>query len=193
MQTGYLDAANDSYLHTLSLVTPLLRAGLATADQKSIGRILGRHDCGWLGTVQLMRGRAAKFGNDVDLRALVDDSIRSLWSATSDSDCFAGAEQVFRQLGAIDGFGPGFITRVLAIARPDRFFSYNKASCDRLASLFGIPKSKLEVWDGYQDGLRVVYSTRWYRSPIPESSRMKRLWNARVALLDAYAYQVLNG
>lgn len=190
LQDGYLDADNDSYLHTLSLVTPLLRSGLATVDQKSVARILGRHECGWLGTVQLMRGRAARLGDDAELRALVDDCLRPLWNAASDADCLAGAEGVFERLGLIDGFGPGFITRILAIARPDRFYSCNVASSSGLASLFGVPNSRLCQWKGYRDGLNVVYSTRWYNSPEPSNDRLKRLWNARVALLDAYAYQM---
>lgn len=189
MQEGYLDAADDSYLHTLSLVTPLLRSGLATADQQSIGRVLGRHGCGWLGTVQLRRGRGARIGTDGELRALVDDCVRPLWNASSDSDCFDGARGVFSRLGAIDGIGPGFITRILAIARPDRFYSCNEASSAGLASLFGVPRSRLGEWEGYREGLSVVYSTRWYTSPEPANTRSKRLWNARVALLDAYAYQ----
>lgn len=193
MPDDYLDGRDDSYLQALSVATPLLRSGFATADQKSVARIMGRLDCGWLGTVHLMRGRGAKIYNDADLRGLVDDCIRPLWNVTSDSECLSGAREVFRRLRAIDGFGPGFITRILAIARPDRFYSCNDASCSGLASLFGVAKSNLGDWEGYEEGLNVVYSTRWYTSPEPANARMKRLWNARVALLDAYAYQALEG
>lgn len=189
LQEGYLDAADDSYLHTLSLVTPLLRSGLANADQRSIARILGRLECGWFGTVHLMRGRGAHLASDIELRALVDESIRDLWHARSDADCVAGAQRAFERLGAIEGLGPGFITRMLAIARPDRFYSCNKASRDGLASLFGMSKSRLSEWDGYKEGLAVVYSTRWFNAPRPARPRSRRLWLARVALLDAYAYQ----
>ncbi|MGH7243399.1 MAG: phospholipase D family protein [Phycisphaerales bacterium] len=189
MPRDYLDGKTDSYLQVLSMTSPALRAGLVNADRRAIARILGQFDCGWLGTERLMRGRGAQIYNDQPLRQLVDDYIRPLWETDVESDCIGAAESVFIKLAEVDGLGPAFITRILTIARPDRFYSCNAASRTSLASLFGVSKSKLGEWSGYRTGLEMIYSTNWYRSPEPTNSRMINLWKARVALLDSYAYQ----
>lgn len=185
----FLDGDDNSYLRTLSLTSPTLRSGFAKADPDDVGRVMGKSDnCGWLGRVHLMRGRGAKIYRDQALRALVDRCLQPLWATSGEQESLDAARDIFTALRKVDGFGPGFITRMLTVAKPDHFYSLNAASEDGLASLFGIPKARLRTWEGYEEGLKVVYATQWYKSAPPTDKKMKRLWDARVALLDAYAY-----
>ncbi len=185
----FLDGGRSSYLRTLSLTGPILRSGLAEAEHEDISRAMGRSDyCGWLGTVHLISGRGAKIYRDRALRALVDRYLEPLWELRGEHQSLEAGRAAFASLGKIDGFGPGFITRMLTLARPDLFYSLNAASVDGLASLFGIPKARLRTWEGYEEGLKIVFATQWYNSPSPTDNKMKHLWDARVALLDAYAY-----
>lgn len=185
-----LAGADNSYLRTLKIARPLLRSGLAVAEQMDLKKVMGKADnCGWFGVMSLMRGKAGAIYQDRALRKCVDRYLQPLWDVSEDDEVLEEGRRAFIGLEKIDGFGSGFITRMLTLARPDRFYSVNNGSRDGLASLFGVPKARLATWDGYSQGLEIVYKTPWFQSAPPIYKNMRQLWDARVALIDAYVYR----
>jgi len=184
-----IDGKNNSYLRTLSIVSPIVVSGLAHAQHEDVSRAMGKTDsCGWFGTVHLIQKEGARLYKDESLRARIDKSLAPIQAVAAEEDCIAAAREAFGQLRQIGGLGHCFITRMLAVAKPDRFYSVNGKSDDGLATLLGITKAQLATWAGYEHGLRLIYRTPWYRSARPTDRREQTAWEARVALIDAYAY-----
>ena len=94
----------------------------------------------------------------------------------------------YRALRDIDGVGPGIATRLLTLARPDRFVSVNGASTDGLAASFGLAPSTLGNPSNYARLLTAIYEQDWYRSPVPGNARERAISRIRAALLDSFVY-----
>lgn len=186
-----IDGEHDSYLATLRVTSPILRAGLAVAEHGDVGRVMGSQDgCGWLGHISVIRGAMARFYKNRKLRARVDKHLKPLRRIRTEDQATEQGRIAYQKLRRIEGMGHATISRLFALTRPDKFYSLNSRSIDRLSKLFGLPKSRLvNSWDGYAAGLKTIYQTSWYQSRRPASPRMAAWWDARVALLDRYAYQ----
>lgn len=84
------------------------------------------------------------------------------------------------------GVNFGGATRLLAMRRPDRFISLNKASRKKIKALFGLAPSRPP---SYLELLHRVWAMPWCASKEPTKLRERRVWKARVALLDAIFYE----
>ena len=94
----------------------------------------------------------------------------------------------YRALHDIDGVGPGIATRLLTLARPDRFVSVNGASKDGLAASFDLAPSTLGHPSSYERLLTAIYDQDWYRNPAPRNAHERSISRMRCALLDSFVY-----
>ena len=105
----------------------------------------------------------------------------------ADDDFPDKAVKAYEELLKFEGVGPGIATRLLTLARPDRFVSLNGALQKGLANKFGLAPSTLGQPRNYGRLLEAIYSQDWYREPAPESESTIS-W-MRAALLDCFVYK----
>lgn len=142
-------------------------------------------NAGWYGATRangrfmnLVKDHPEVIGELIDpvpLRGAVPDSVVR--------DVFHAAEQLER-------VGVGCVTRLLCMKRPDLFYSVNSANRGLMGEAFGSLPSHTDE-DKAEKYLAVLEQIRrlgWYRSPMPSDRFERRIWRARVALLDAIFY-----
>ena len=88
----------------------------------------------------------------------------------------------------VAGFGPGVVTRLLALARPDRLVSVNDGSRHGLSEVFGLARTTLGEPRNYRRLLEAVYELPWYGDRPGRFRRERRLWSMRAALIDSFVY-----
>jgi len=88
----------------------------------------------------------------------------------------------------VDGVKEGIATRLLTLARPDRFVSLNNGSRVGLARCFGLRPSTLGHPRNYRRLLTKIYNQEWYSEPTPRSARERAVYWMRTALLDCFVY-----
>ena len=98
------------------------------------------------------------------------------------------AFESYEALYDIAGVGRGIATRLLTLARPDRFVSVNNASRVGLADFFDLSRTRLGHPTNYARLLTAVYSQDWYENPAPRNSRERAISRIRAALLDSFVY-----
>ena len=98
------------------------------------------------------------------------------------------AFESYQALWNTHGVGPGIATRLLTLARPDRFVSVNEASKAGLARVFGRPRTTLGNPRNYARLLTTIYDQDWYRNPAPANPRERAISRKRAALLDSFVY-----
>lgn len=101
----------------------------------------------------------------------------------------AEAVRAYGQLTALEGVGSGIATRLLTLARPDRFVSLNGASKAGLAASFDVAPSTLSQPRSYGRLLKEVYSKGWYSDARPIDAREETIRWMRAALLDCFVYK----
>ena len=79
-------------------------------------------------------------------------------------------------------------SRLLAMKRPDVFVCIDSENRSAIARAFSLSASSLMTFEGYWDLLLRIWKCPWYRSPCPTEKLARRIWNARVALLDCVYY-----
>ncbi len=106
----------------------------------------------------------------------------------------ATEKAVLENLLEVDGIGMGGATRLMAIARPDYYFTVNSASREGINSLLGPTHddSPTKRAESYLNLLELIRSFEWFNAPKPATgagtSEERFAWSARVALLDAIFY-----
>ena len=133
-----------------------------------------------------MRPRALNtvFGTD---RGVIQNIVLGV-AASADNAFPQLAFESYQALRNIHGVGPGIATRLLTLARPDRFVSVNGASRAGLASFSGLAPSTLDEPHNYAHLLTAIYDLDWYRSPSPRNARERAISRIRAALLDSFVY-----
>ncbi|HLN04566.1 MAG TPA: hypothetical protein VK335_35090 [Bryobacteraceae bacterium] len=58
----------------------------------------------------------------------------------------------------------------------------------RIAAAFGVSAASLMTFDGYWDLIQRIWNCPWWKAPQPRAALDRRIWNARVALLDSLYY-----
>ena len=153
-----------------------------------LGRMPGEEDWALFGR---MRPAAVNtvFGAD---REAIQDIVLGVVAA--DENAFPRlAFESYRALRDIDGVGPGIATRLLTLARPDRFVSVNDASRAGLASFSGLaPSTTLGTPPNYARLLTTIYDQDWYRNPAPRNAYERAISGRRAALLDSFVYDKEN-
>lgn len=110
--------------------------------------------------------------------------------ATEPESAFPNAAvRAYAQLIGLDGVGRGIATRLLTLARPDRFVSLNGASTAGLAASFAVAPSTLDQPRSYGRLLEQVYDQAWYSDPHPVDAREETIRWMRAALLDCFVYE----
>ena len=98
------------------------------------------------------------------------------------------AFDAYEALRDVDGVGEGIATRLLTLARPDRFISLNNASRARLADFVDLAPTTLGKPKNYIRLLQRIYIQEWYREPIPRNAHERTISRMRAALLDCFVY-----
>ena len=99
------------------------------------------------------------------------------------------AVRAYAQLTGLDGIGSAIATRLLTLARPNRFVSLNGASKAGLAASFTVAPSTLSQPRSYGRLLARVYDKAWYNDPRPVDAREETIRWMRAALLDCFVYE----
>jgi HKD family nuclease len=87
-----------------------------------------------------------------------------------------------------NGAAPGTASRLLAMKRPDLFICINSKNRAKIAAAFGVSASSLRRFEGYWELMQRVWSCPWSKAPPPSGELHRRVWRARVALLDSLYY-----
>ena len=117
----------------------------------------------------------------------IQDTVLAVIDANSDAFPQLAFE-AYETLWKIPGVGAGIATRLLTLARPDRFVSLNAASRDGLAEVFDMAPSTLAQPQNYSRLLTAVYSQQWCSEPTPRNGRERAFASMRTALLDCFVY-----
>ena len=92
----------------------------------------------------------------------------------------------------IHNFGPAAATRLVTLTRPDCLVSVNSESAAGLGELSDVADTANGLANDYADLLGWVYRQPWFNAPEPDDALERKIWNSRVALLDAFAYPPVN-
>jgi HKD family nuclease len=189
----YLFDDPDSYLGCLNRLRPLIRRRFDQLDcldtRKVLGDTIGGVDYGWFGSVTANGRMKHHLMSTATLRRDLGRLLPPLVAARDELAALRAGAAVNSRMTREAGIGPAGVTRLLVLARPDMFFSVNGKSVDALAKLLHTRPADLKRWDGYVEALKTVWNSPWYRSPRPIDPGEVRAWEARVGLLDAYAYK----
>ena len=95
------------------------------------------------------------------------------------------AFESYEALWATNGVGEGIATRLLTLARPDRFVSLNRALRVGLANFSDLARTTLGKPKNYGRLLETIYNRDWYSEPAPRNARERTISWMRTALLDS--------
>lgn len=183
---------DSSYVETLNQTTPLMHKKFSRLTHEEFRKVIGADeimpDCGWFGRLTGGGDGVNALSKNARLRSVIDKNIPRILKSESPQMAVDSARILFESMGEFYGIAHAAPTRLLTLARPDLFFSVNSKSENRLSSLFEMPMARLKRWEGYSEALSIIHRSKWFRSSEPKKKIDSRLWRARVALLDVYAY-----
>jgi hypothetical protein len=84
--------------------------------------------------------------------------------------------------------GVGTASRLPAMKRPDLFICFDLKNRSGIARALDVPASSLQTFGGYWNLMQSIWHCPWWRAPRPRQALERRIWNARVALLDSIYY-----
>lgn len=182
-----------SYLKTLDILASILKRPFNTIQGEDFRRLIGAResipDAGWFGSLTAGGRLVRQLETNPKLRRLITRNLHTVRKARTDAQVLDASRDFFEGMTKYKYVKHAAVTRLLAIYRPDRFFSLNNKSIRKFAGLFNIPQSQLKKWDGYSEALRIIWNAKWWNTQKPKSVKASRVWDARVALLDLYAYE----
>lgn len=157
-----------SWHHTIEVLHDILtRQGLADLDTDDQRRVLGLARGGGWGLLGRMRNSSVNTVFDQhpqDIQEILEKV------AEADDDAFPDLAFVaYERMRKLDGVGPGIATRLLSLARPDRFVSVNNGSRSGLAQYSGLSPGTLGTIGNYQALLEFIYSQPWFQAPEPDN------------------------
>ena len=177
-----------SWRHTIDVLRDILtRMDLADLDDHDRRRVLGLARGGGWGLLGRMRNNSVDtvFGHNAQD---IQEILREV--AGADDDAFPDlAFEAYEWMREFDGIGEGIATRLLSLARPDRFVSVNDGSRDRLARYSGLAPRTLGRMDNYRKLLEIIYDKYWFRAAEPDNRLQASIWRMRAALLDCFVYR----
>lgn len=177
----------NSWRETIEVLHDIVRQkdwdGLSDSDRL---RMLGLAKKGCWALLGRMRpaARHAVFGNNLKT---IRDTVLAVGTA-NDAEFPHAAFDAYERLVALEGMGAGSSTRLLALARPDRFVSLNNASRAGLADIYGLAPTTIDQPRNYRLLLEKIYDQGRFRKPTPKDAQERTIWWMRVALLDSFVY-----
>jgi hypothetical protein len=87
----------------------------------------------------------------------------------------------------LPGIALATATRLLAVKRPDCFLPVTGRSKQQIRQTLGYSATRR----GYVGLHRYIWSLPWFTAPEPTHPEQRRVWHARVALLDVVFYEIL--
>ena len=177
-----------SWRHTIEALRDILtREDFANLDDNDQRRILGLAGGGGWGLLGRMRNNSVNtvFGHNAqDIQQILREV------AEADDGAFPGlAFDAYERMREFGGIGKGIASRLLSLARPDRFVSVNKGSRDGLARYSGLTPGTLGTKANYRKLLEFIYDKHWFRAPEPDNRLHASIWGMRAALLDCFVYR----
>ena len=176
-----------SWLETVKVLHDVIKwKDWDTLSDDNLRRLLGLTPGESWALLGRMRNSAKKtvFGTD---RERIQKVVHAVISAADDAFP-QHAFEAYKDLRKIHGVGEGIATRLLTLARPDRFVSLNKASRVGLADFSGLAPSTLGKPQNYRRLLTKIYNQEWYRVPAPRDEHERTISWMRTALLDSFVY-----
>ena len=177
-----------SWRHTIEVLRDILtRKNFANFDDNDRRRVLGLAGGGGWGLLGRMRNNSINTVFEQHTQ-VIQEILREATEA--DDSAFPDlAFDTYERMTELKGVGPGIATRLLSLARPDRFVSVNNGSRNGLALYSGLAPGTLGREDNYRQLLVIVYGEDWFRAPKPANRLHASIWGMRAALLDCFVYR----
>lgn len=178
---------HSSWRETIAVLHDVIRCDdwgeLGEYDRRRLLGAVRRDDWALLGR---MRNTAVQtvFGSNRDA---IQKTVQAVVEA-DDSAFPQLARESYEALNKIDGVGKGIATRLLTLARPDRFVSLNNASRKGLAAYSNLAPSTLGEPRNYSRLLENIYNRDWYVRSNPRNALEQTISSMRAALLDCFFY-----
>ena len=83
----------------------------------------------------------------------------------------------------------GTTSRLLAMKRPDQFVCLNRENKKNICEEFGIKRTHMTYDRYWEDLICRIHDSVWWNSPRPKNRMERRVWEGRVAMLDAIFYE----
>ena len=177
-----------SWRETIEVLHDVLRCEdwgeLSEYDRRRLLGVVRTEDWALLGR---MRAKALSTVFDAN-RETIQKTVQAVVGA-DDSAFPQLALESYEALLDIEGVGEGIATRLLTLARPDRFVSLNGASRLGLAEFSGLAPSTLAKPRNYCHLLTDIYNRDWYMRPNPRNAHEDTIFWMRAALLDCFFYR----
>ena len=163
----------------------ITHSDLTKFNDREKRRVFGRDtECPLLGPI-LNKPLDTVFGENVKCIQKILNEVADL----DDSDFPDRAIDAYMKMHGFEGISTGIATRLLSLARPDRFVLVNDYSQERLAQYSGLPSAAaLRDKSNYLKLLKFIYKQRWFHSDRPGDSFEASIWDMRVALLDCFVH-----
>lgn len=187
---GLVGPGEIAYLSQLAEVRRLLHGQpfrkLERADARKV--VGGTREFAWFGSTSAKWDFAGLLRDDQRAVARIIDALPSNTKDVGDDV----VRRLFREAqGHHPVFGISTLSRILCAKRPDWFISVNSANRSRMRAALGLAPTSMDV-DEYLELLRRIRAFPWFRSDRPSRDSVpheRELWDARVALLDAFFYR----
>ena len=178
----------NSWRETIQELGGVIRGNWREIDDDDQSRLLGLRKNHWalLGRIGLGLSKQIVFQK---YREKIQKTVLRAVAA-KDADFPDVAIEAYKTLIDLDDVGPATATRLLTLARPDRFVSLNGGSEEGLARYFGFQHpTALKNLDNYRSLLERIYDQAWFREPAPQDGSEQEIWSMRAALLDCFVYK----
>lgn len=90
---------------------------------------------------------------------------------------------------AARGGGVATASRLLALKRPDYFVCIDSANKSKLSKAIGVRMSHLTLDSYWSHVIRPLLCSPWWNSTRPSTNLEGRIWDSRMACIDAFCYE----
>jgi hypothetical protein len=156
-------------------------AKMSRTDRQFVGGT--SHEGGWFGSMKGVGYFRQRLNDDPASLDTALNYIPLTGKVTKTAyDKFAAAYQWKRA-------GVATASRLLAMKRPDLFICVDSKNRAGIAEVFGVSAGSLQTFDGYWNVIQRIWRCPWCRNRRPQPGLERRIWDARVALLDSLYYE----
>ncbi|MCY4128379.1 MAG: phospholipase D family protein [Gammaproteobacteria bacterium] len=180
----------NSWFETVEVCHDLVsKPNWTSMNQYDRSRLLGIAEGSSWGSLGRMRPAALESVFGSKNCETIQNVIRKVVNAAEDAYPQLAFDS-YAELHDIDGIADGVASRLLTVARPDRFVSVNNASRNGLASFFDFAPTTLGKPQNYNRLLTTIYEQGWFINPEPKNTQERAISQNRVALLDSFVYSL---